>query len=115
MATGEAVMPSGGADSKEATAMATADAMVHDVTGIDAPTEKQTQEGDGTKTLTKLYVVDLFEFSVDMNVTNFHHSWFVHVSCQQRRHCVSCVMTARWRSGATTVSSGCAHNASDVI
>ena len=49
MATGEAVMPSGGADSKEATAMATADAMVHDVTGIDAPTEKQTQEGDGTK------------------------------------------------------------------
>ena len=64
MATGEAVMPSGGADSKEATAMATADAMVHDVTGIDAPTEKQTQEGDGTKTLTKLYVVDLFEFLV---------------------------------------------------
>ena len=118
-------MATGGADSVEAAVIATEDAMVHDVTSTDAPTpteEKQINEGDGTKTQTKRYVVVLFEFSVvhvTVAISTSLHcitaDSFVHVSCQQLRHCVSCVMTARWRSGATTVNSGCAHSASEVI
>ena len=61
-------MATGGADSGEAAVIATEDEIVHDVTGIDAPPsteEKQINEGDGTKTQTKRYVVVLlFEFLV---------------------------------------------------